>query len=568
VHILGYSNSLTVPKGCVISQTPEAGSELERGKTISLVISSGKADILVTLNAGEGPVEQETVIVHEGDPYGESGELPVPIRTGYRFGGWYEDTEWNEESRVESGTTVQNAQNHVLYAKWDAESYTVTLDVNGGNALPEGETQVTVTYDAAFGKLPTATRTGYGFDGWYTAKDGGTEITEGTVYADLTVTTLYAHWSAGSVTVTFNGNGGADKGSRAVTYEGTYGDLPTSTREGYVFVGWYTAPTAGELITRESKVTDNQPHTLYAHWTEAEYTVTFDANGGKVTKTTGSVTYNRVYGTLPTPTWEGHTFRGWYTDKEAGSRVTAQTVCATAKDHTLYARWTLAQVTVTFDGNGGTVAAADSTKAVTYNSTYGDLPTPTWSGHTFDGWYTEKSGGTKVTKDTKVTVSTAHTLYAHWTALSQYTISYDANGGSGAPAAQTKTHGQALTLSSTKPTRTGYTFNGWATTKGSSTVAYNPGASYTGNADLTLYAVWTALPTYTVSYDANGGSGAPAAQTKKQGEALTLSSTKPTRSGYTFSGWATTKGSSTATYQAGASYTGNADLTLYAVWTA
>lgn len=149
-------------------------------------------------------------------------------------------------------------------------------------------------------------------------------------------------------------------------------------------------------------------------------------------------------------------------------------------------------------------------------------------------------------------------------AWTSYTVSYNANGGSGAPSSQTKWKDQALTLSSTKPTRTGYSFQGWATSA-SGGVAYAAGASYTANAAVTLYAVWKAN-TYTVSYNANGGSGAPGNQTKTYGTALTLSSTKPTRTNYTFKGWGTSASATTVSYAAGASYTANAAITLYAVW--
>lgn len=148
--------------------------------------------------------------------------------------------------------------------------------------------------------------------------------------------------------------------------------------------------------------------------------------------------------------------------------------------------------------------------------------------------------------------------------LATYTVAYNANGGSGAPSSQTKYYGKNLTLSSTKPTRTGYSFQGWATSS-SGSVSYAAGASYTANAAVTLYAVWKAN-TYTVKYNANGGSGAPANQTKTYGVTLTLSSTKPTRTNYNFLGWATTSTATTATYQAGGSYTANAAVTLYAVW--
>ena len=167
------------------------------------------------------------------------------------------------------------------------------------------------------------------------------------------------------------------------------------------------------------------------------------------------------------------------------------------------------------------------------------------------------------------TVSFSVTVPA-WTS---YTVKYNANGGSGAPSSQTKWKDQTLTLSTTKPTRTGYTFQGWATSATGS-VAYASGANYTTNASVTLYAVWKAI-TYTIKYNANGGSGAPSSQTKTYGKTLTLSSTKPTRTSiedngtlteYTFKGWATSATSTSVAYQAGASYTANASVTLYAVW--
>ena len=168
-----------------------------------------------------------------------------------------------------------------------------------------------------------------------------------------------------------------------------------------------------------------------------------------------------------------------------------------------------------------------------------------------------------------MTCSTSYTIPA----LTKYTVSYNANGGSGAPSSQSKYYGKTLTLSGTKPTRTGYTFKGWATSS-SGSVAYASGASYTANASATLYAVWQAN-TYTVKYNANGGTGAPSNQTKTHGATLTLSSTKPTRASvnndgvtttYTFKGWATSANSSTVSYAAGAKYTANASVTLYAVW--
>ena len=149
-----------------------------------------------------------------------------------------------------------------------------------------------------------------------------------------------------------------------------------------------------------------------------------------------------------------------------------------------------------------------------------------------------------------------------------YTISYNANGGSGAPASQTKWHGTNLTLSGTKPTRTGHSFQGWALSKANAddgTWYYQPGGTCGKNENLTLYAVWKAN-TYTVSYNANGGSGAPSSQTKTYGVTLKLSTTTPKRDNYNFLGWATSSSATKAAYSAGGNYTANSGTTLYAVW--
>lgn len=147
-----------------------------------------------------------------------------------------------------------------------------------------------------------------------------------------------------------------------------------------------------------------------------------------------------------------------------------------------------------------------------------------------------------------------------------YTLSYNANGGSGAPSSQTGSGN--ITLSSVKPSRSGYTFLGWATSSSATTAQYQPGASFNLNSNKTLYAVWsqtTVTPTvYTLTYNANGGSGAPSAQTGNG--YITLSSIKPTRSGYTFLGWSSYSNSTSAQYSAGSSFNLTSNKTLYAVW--
>ena len=149
-------------------------------------------------------------------------------------------------------------------------------------------------------------------------------------------------------------------------------------------------------------------------------------------------------------------------------------------------------------------------------------------------------------------------------ALPSYTVSYNANGGSGAPASQSKTYGATITLSSSKPTKSGFTFLGWGTSQGDTSVDYNPGSKYSANANITLYAIWTA--NYVISYDANGGYNAPSNQTKQHGVNITLSRDIPTRQNYTFKGWSTSSTSSFVTYNPGDTYSSNSSIVLYAVW--
>lgn len=217
---------------------------------------------------------------------------------------------------------------------------------------------------------------------------------------------------------------------------------------------------------------------------------------------------------------------------------------------------------VSYNANGGSGAPGTQTKV------YGSVLTlsstkPTRTGYTFQGWATSSGGGVSYSSGSAYSVDADVTLYAVWK-INTYTVSYNANGGSGAPGAQAKTYGVTLALSTIKPTKTGYTFQGWSTSSGGG-VNYASGADYTANASVTLYAVWKAN-TYTVSYNANGGSGAPSAQTKTYGVTLKLSSTKPTRTNYNFKGWGISSSSTTVSYAAGGNYTSNASITLYAIW--
>lgn len=329
--------------------------------------------------------------------YGNSyGILPTTARKGYTFLGWY--THETAGEQVTADTPIP-AGDQTLYAHWAVNSYTVSFDLNEGEGTaPPAQS---VSYQAKYTLPADPTRTNYTFTGWYTAETGGTRVTADTILTNAADHTLYAQWSrkvytatfqsdsktvetrqvnagdslgalpsvtktgytltswggvtaetvptgsetytaawtANAYTVTLDPSGGTMGGSttQSVTYDAAYGSLPTPTRTGYSFTGWFTAQSGGSQVNSASTVKKAADHTLYARWTANTYAVSFDADGGSVGTADKSVTFGQPYGTLPVPTRDGFNFVGWR--DESGRTVSAATPVSTAEDHTLTARW-------------------------------------------------------------------------------------------------------------------------------------------------------------------------------------------------------------------------------------
>lgn len=181
------------------------------------------------------------------------------------------------------------------------------------------------------------------------------------------------------------------------------------------YFGVWIAGTYGSNYSNQAKATCTV--------TPASYLVTLDPNGGRVSPTSTAVTIGKTYGTLPTPNRTGYSFDGWYTKEIGGTKVTETTTVGTNPPTKLYAHWIAKKYLVIFDANGGRISTASGqvktkTDTVTYGSKYNFLPTPTRTGgYKFVGWYTEETGGTKVTSDTTVTTTQTHILYAHWSLI-------------------------------------------------------------------------------------------------------------------------------------------------------
>ena len=321
-----------------------------------------------------------------------------------------------------AGITVTGGGVSRLFAVSQAQpKQTVTFMGNGGT--PETQTG-TFGIGAAYGNLPTVSRDGYAFAGWWTAASGGMQITGDSKVTTDGTRTFYARWTQ---TVTFRGNGGEPEMQTVSFIIGeTYGSFPTATRAGYSFAGWWTASIDGTQVTTDSPVTTDATRTLYAHWTANSYAVTLDRQGG----TGGAGAVTAIYGSampgISIPTRVGYAFGGYFTEADGGgtqyysatgqgTREWDQTTTAT-----LYARWIIPCV-VTLDRQGGT--GGEGTVTATYGCAMPTVEVPTREGFVFGGYYAAKNGGgtqyyTAAGKSVRVwDLRTAATLYAKWMAV-------------------------------------------------------------------------------------------------------------------------------------------------------
>lgn len=290
--------------------------------------------------------------------YGLTATEPAaPEKTGYTFDGWYlGDEKYDFSAAVE--------QNITLTAKWTQNTYTVTFDPNGGNELAETDKTKAVKIGEAYGELPTPTREGYTFDGWYTAAEDGTVVTAATTVTAMTDHTLYAHWEAKKANVhimIFKSNDlGTPIVDRAYTTDAVYGDtldlaeIDPSSYLDFDFEidgGWYDDGlfnlykkyVSGEQANKPAALTKLQ---ITGNWQNLKLIVTelvpvvyfksaealaeYQNDHSKVENIIFT-TKARVGSTLPTAdaptaTRDGYTFTFWSREGQIGTDVTGQTV--------------------------------------------------------------------------------------------------------------------------------------------------------------------------------------------------------------------------------------------------
>ena len=444
-------------------------------------------------------------------------------RTGYHFLGWAKTA--GEQVTYTDGASVNNltatADDRItLYAVWEANTYTVRFNANGGTG--DQMASQSFTYDEAVRALSknTYTRDNYTFLGWARMKKATTpEYTDQQKVNNLVTTQggeliLYAVWRPDSFQVTLNPNGGKLNGADKVvtlSYGKSCETLPTPTKYGYDFVGWNSQKDGKGFSVDTNTLADKVAayRTLYAQWRAKQITVSFDTNQGSGSSVPDSVnditvTYGSTYANLPTTGRVGYDFNGWYTEATGGTKV-EKTTGVTREDHTLYAHWTARKCKVGFDAVGGKFSDNnDNFKSIyhDYDDTYKLPEEPARTGYTFLGWYTDRSGGTKVENTTQVTTAQYHVLCAHWEA-NKYTVTFDAQGGTfpnGGSTTQTINleYDRSYWVPLQNPTRSGYVFEGWYTQKTDGTQVTSSTLMSTPQ-NHTLYARWRQIKETTVT---------------------------------------------------------------------
>ncbi len=494
-------------------------------------------DYAITYNVNGGAINDTDYTSAYKYAFAEVSLPSNVTRTGYTFAGWYDNSNLNGEPVTSIAMTEYGDKEY--WAKWDVNTYKVTLDVNDGN-INSGNL-VMYVYDVLSILPADVTKVGYTFGGWYADEDCSgdqiLQISKGE-YGDKQ---FYAKWTANTYKVTLVVNDGTiNKGSISDYTYGEGATLPTDvTRTGYEFEGWYTTSYFDNSNVLTIGTNDFGDKTYWAKWSVASYNVDLVTNGGTINDgTIDSYTFG-VGAILPTNVTKiGYEFTGWYANAECTGTPVKDITTADIDDLSFYAGWKKAVYTISFDNNGG--AIKDESYATTYSYDLEksiSLPaTVEKAGCTFAGWY----DNVNLTGESLTSVAAGEygdkTYYAQWTP-NTYTVTLNANDGIVNNGDITSyVYGVVVSLP-TDVTKDGYTFMGWydnADLTGS-TVSIIPSTSI-GNQ--TFYASWS-TNAYSVTLNTNDGVVKTNGITGYvYGTGATLPGMNDIeKTGYTFAGW-------------------------------
>lgn len=479
-------------------------------------------------------------------------------KTTYTFSKWNTKSDGTGTSYDSGGSYTANAK-ATLYAQYTSSTSTGTTSYTNnaisGLTTPSRakatQATYTVTFNANGGSCSTTslqskkTRS-YSFKGWAESSTATTALANTKKYTSAK--TVYAVWGTTDTT-------------EAMT-------LPTATRSGYTFKGWSTSKSATTGTT--GSYTPTATVTLYAVWENNTFTLTLNKGTGISAVTGAGSKTGGASVTIGATVSAGYTWKNWTSGTSTTQVSDKQSYTFNMpKENTTYkANATANKYTVTFNANGGNTPSP-ATKSVTYASTYGDLATCTRTGYDFAGWYTAASGGTQITSTTTVSITSAQTLYAHWTVKS-YTLTLNKGTGiNSVSGAGSKNYGSTVTISAT--VLPGYTWKNWTT--GTSTTVFTTDQThdFVMPASAKTYKANATANTYYVKYNANGGSGSMSNSTHTYNTESKLSPNAFTRPGYKFIGWSTSSTATSATYtdQQGVktlTTTSKGTVNLYAIW--
>jgi len=530
---------------------------------------------------------EDTVVI-----MGEEELFPLMVylvKFGCDFTGWNTEKDGSGTSYM-PGQEISLTDDLFLYAQWqEKDPITLTYIFNGGT----GETESEQVIPGANTVFPDASRKGYRFKGWY--EDEELTVFAGNAgekyYAPRQDASYYAAWEKTEATVAFDADGGEMEGGDIAAKIGDTITLPSCTKEGYEFVGWYDGDTCAGQAGEDYTVADDV--ILKAHYVKKEAsacTVAFDADGGEMEG--GDITA-KVGDTimLPACTKDGYEFTGWYDGDicagQAGEKFTV-TGDIILKAH--YEKKAEITYLITFDPNGGRkaapVKAAKGEKII--------LPGTEKSGYVFLGWYTEKKGGILLgLAGDELEVSKNMTVYALWEKekaeetgdKGQETCKVTFHTEEGTLKNKTLTIVKGAGLYLPLPEKKGYDFTGWYLDKSLTQFAGAYRDSYRITKDTDFYAKWEktreedkngdnaddstdqgnsaeVVDTYTVKYDANGGTVKESSVRVAKGADVKLPVAE--REGFTFKGWYTDRKEFIG--KAGGTYKPDQDICLYAGW--
>ena len=448
---------------------------IDEGETTPY-LRTGSGEQIVEFDAGEGTCDPSSAVYEIGERY---GDLPVPVWAGHAFLGWFDAAQGGTQVTAESRVTSRPAR--MLYARW-TDRQTVTFDPNGGTC---DTPSATYAFGEPYGDLPTATNGDLALGGWYTAPEGGEFVLLSTVVEEVAERTLYAHWGRPQ-TITFLPAGGTCTVERLVIGQGGVYDrfVPAKWGQDHTFAGWYDAEEGGNRVKMGMTVTTNDELTLWAHWTGARQTITFDPNGGTCSKLVGHCFLDADYSGFKVPVRGDLAFLGWFDRLEGGERVRMGDPVSQEYERTLYAHW---GQTVRFEPNGGTCKLRSRTAVV--GETYVKLASATREGFDFLGWYDAQEGGNRVRIGDRVPDRAELTLWAHWGPRRQ-TVTFEANGGT-CTKTTAKYYVGDLYTGFKIPVREGFKFLGWYDAlEGGRRVRI--GMTVTDDSKRTLFAHWQA----------------------------------------------------------------------------